>query len=121
MDDDTLLKSALVIGIIGLVTLFFLSKTIEIKELKIEEINEKNIGEKVKIRGIIKKFTPKENVNFIEFENSKILIVYFDEINLNKGDLIEVVGGVELYKGKLEIVAEEIVTFEPRLSSSPQR
>ena len=106
--EKLLFKTALFVSIAGLILLFVFSSAAEIKEIKISEISRENLEEKIKTKGTVTEFIQKKNVNFIEIDNSSLQVVYFDEIELKKGDSIEVIGQVKLYKGKLEVVADEI-------------
>lgn len=106
--EKLLFRTALFVSIAGLLLLFIFSRISEIKEIGIDKISRENLDEKIKTKGIVTDFTQKKNVNFIEMNSSEIQIVFFDEIELKKGDLIEVTGEVKLYKGKLEVVANKI-------------
>ena len=111
MKENTLLKIALICSLVGLIALYFISTKIEIKDYKPSILN-KNIGEDVKLLGKITKITDKGNVVFIEVnQQSPITVVLFiddDNLTLNNGDNIDVIGKVREYKGKNEIIAQKI-------------
>ena len=111
MKETTLLKTALICSLVGLIALYFISTKAEIGEYKPNPIN-KNIGEDVKLTGTITRISQKENVAFIELSHqSPITVVFFKEntnMNLKNGDGIEVIGEVQEYKGKNEVIAQKI-------------
>lgn len=102
----------LAVGIVGLIALAFLLP--EIKSTQIEKIGEENIGEKVKLVGIIKNLNINSGNAFFRLENnSKINSVYFkpgiEQLSiLRENQLIEVIGKVSFYKGKLQIIIEKV-------------
>ena len=110
MKENTLLKIALICALIGLVILYFISTKIEVKDYKPNLLN-KNIGDDVRLQGIVTKVTDKGDVIFIEV-NQKVPIdvVVFakDSLELKNGDNIEVLGKVQEYNGKNEVIANRI-------------
>ena len=69
MDEKTLLKIGLIITIVGVLILYFISGQIEIKEKTISKITAENVGEDVKIRGVVKRITDLEKVMIIEISH----------------------------------------------------
>ena len=111
MKETTLLKIALICSLVGLVTLYFISTKIEIKDYKPNLLN-KNIGDDVKLKGIITKITDKGSVVFIEvsYQSPAALVLFTNDnsLKLKSGDNIEVAGKVQEYNGKNEIIAQKI-------------
>ena len=111
MKETTLLKIALICSLAGLIILYFISTKIEVKDYKPAKLNE-NIGDDVNLKGTITKITDKGNVVFIEVvEQSPVTVVLFsnnDNLRLNNGDNVEVIGEVQEYNGKNEIIAQKI-------------
>ena len=111
MKETTLLKIALICSLIGLIVLYFISIRIEVKDYKPSILN-KNIGDDVKLNGVITKVSNKGNVAFIEVnQQSPITVVLFtndDNLKLNSGDNIEVIGEVQEYNGQNEIIAQKV-------------
>lgn len=111
MKENTLLKIALICSLIGLIILYFISTKIEVKDYKPSILN-RNVGDDIKLKGTITKITDRGNVILIEVnQENKINVVLFtnnDELKLKSGDSIEVIGKVQEYKGKNEIVAQKI-------------
>mgnify|MGYP001563330956 CR=1 FL=1 len=110
MKETTLLKIALISSLIGLIILYFISTKIEVKDYK--PILNKNIGEDVKLKGTVTKITDRGTVVFIEVnQQNPITVVLFtddDNLKLKDGDNVEVIGEVQEYNGKNEIIAQKI-------------
>ena len=109
MKENTLLKIALICSLVGLVALYFISEKIEVKDYK--PIQSTSIGEDVKLQGIITRITEREDVVFIDVNaQNPINVVLFGDKNLTikKGDNVEVIGKIQEYKGKNEIIASQI-------------
>ena len=111
MKETTLLKIALVCSLVGMIALYFISAKIEIKDYKPAKLNE-NVGDDVKLSGIIMKISDKGNVVFIDIKQEyPVNVVMFTDnnnLNLKNGDNVEVIGKVQEYDGKNEIVAQKI-------------
>lgn len=117
MKEKTLLRIALISGIIGLVILFIISDNLEIKEKDIDKINKANVEEDVKLIGTISRITNLEKVTFIELEQpATMTIILFKDKNKNitlyKGDKVEIIGEIDEYNGELEVIAQRIRVLE---------
>lgn len=112
MKETTLLKIALICSLVGLIALHFISTKIEAKDYKPNFLN-KDVGEEVKLAGKVSKITDRGNVVFIEVnQQSPVNVVLFtddDNLRLHKGDNVEVIGRVQEYNGKNEIIAEKVM------------
>jgi len=107
--EKLIFKISLIITIIGLSTLFFLTE--EFNPRSVESIDKPL--EEVSITGKINKIINKEKVKFLEIEGKKVekveVVVFSNEdLFFKEGDIIEVNGIVEEYKGKKEIIANKI-------------
>lgn len=111
MKETTLLKVALICSLVGLFALYFISAKINVKDYKPSLLN-KNIGDDVKLVGAVTKVTDAGSVVFIEVsQQNPVTVVLFtddDNLKLNSGDNIEVIGEVQEYNGKNEIIAQKI-------------
>ena len=111
MKETTLLKIALICSLAGLITLYFISTKIEIKDYKPNILN-RNVGDDVQLKGIVTKINDKGNVVFVDVsqQNSVSVVLFTDNNNLNfkNGDNVEVIGKVQEYNGKNEIIAQKI-------------
>ncbi|MBW2993092.1 hypothetical protein KY317_00790 [Candidatus Woesearchaeota archaeon] len=110
MKEKTLLKTALICSIAGIIFLFFISEIIEIPEKQINEITEKD--ENVRIKGIVNRITEKEKVAYIEIiQPEEISVVIFKEkgnIELKEGEYVEVTGKTEEYKKEIQIIGNVV-------------
>ena len=110
MKENTLLKIALICSLAGLAALYFISAKIEVKSYIPKQLNA-NIGDDVGLKGTITKITDKGDVVFIEVvQENTVTVVLFtkDNLTLSKGDNIEILGNVQEYKGREEIIAEKV-------------
>ena len=112
MKEATILKIAVVITIIGLLFLFFYTENVNLEA--VERIDTALPEETVKMSGTVSRLTVKENVVFITLEGQRtetVDVVLFPDhtLYLNEGDHVEIMGTVEEYKGKKEVIASSIV------------
>ena len=111
MKENTILKIALICSLVGLAALYFTSTKIELKDYKPGELV-KNAGDDVKLQGTIGKITGKGNVVFIEVSQiNPVNVVIFTQdadLKLSEGDNVEIIGKVQEYNGKEEIIAQKI-------------
>ena len=113
MKEKTLLKIALSCSIVGLVVLFFISDSISVDQVAIGKIEDEDIGKIVKITGMIIRVSNTEKVMFIEVGEEKVekvdVVLFKDkDFDLSPGDYVEIVGEIEEYKGKKEVIANKI-------------
>ena len=113
MKEKTLLKIALVCSLLGLLILYLISSNIEIKEKNIEKITLDNKDEFVKLRGVVSNVVDTEKVVIMEItQPQQITVVMFKDENkampVYEGNEIEVIGKVDEYEGKMEIIADRL-------------
>ena len=113
MKEQTLLKTALIVSLSGLLILYLISDNIEIKEKNIEKITLENKDEFVKLTGIVNRVVDTEKVTIMEItQPQQITIVLFKDENktmpIQEGNEVEVFGKVDEYEGKLEIIADRV-------------
>lgn len=111
MREKTLLKIALIVSLAGLLILYIISGNIEIKEKTLEKITLENKDEMVKVRGIVSRLTDTEKVAIMEItQPAEVTVVLFkgsnESIPIKEGNEVEIIGKVDEYEGKLEIVAQ---------------
>lgn len=114
MKQKTVYKISVFLAVTGLTLMYASSLYIDVEEAEIGEIEESWAGKSVKVQGNATSFTKSGGHAFVEVEDStgKILVVEFDSNSeLEEDDQLQVTGHVELYEGKLEIIAEEIETI----------
>ncbi len=113
MNETQLLRICLVVGIIGIIALFFIAESIEAIAVNIIDVTEEMIGKNVAVRGTVSGLKINDGITFFDlvdtdFQHS-ILVVFFEErIDIEEGSLVTIVGTVKEYKGQLEIVGERI-------------
>ena len=112
MREKTLLKIALVISLVGLSILYLISGNIQIKEKSIEKITFDSKDEMVKVRGIVSKIADTEKVTILEItQPTEIVVVVLkgnnDTTPIKEGNEVEIIGKVDDYNNKLEIIAKK--------------
>ena len=114
MNDVKLLRIALAIGVVGIISLFFLSKTIQAEPTEIGQITQEDIGRKVMIEGIVEEIEQKKSVTILEIseqgtKDTVSVALFGNKLNIpEQGEKVKITGTVKEYYGKLEIVAEKI-------------
>ena len=112
MNNQTLLKTALIISILGILLLLFLVNTIQPTKIKIKDINDNLLNQKVEIRGQIQGIKTYKESNFqiitINDSTDKIDVLIDNPINITKNQTVTVTGRVSIYKENLQIQAEKI-------------
>ena len=113
MQEKTLLKIALICSLLGLLIFYLISNDIEIKEKNIEKITIDNKDEFVKLNGIVNNVIDTEKVTLIKIlQPQEITVVLFKNENktmpIQQGNEVEVIGKVDEYKGKMEIIADRL-------------
>ena len=109
MQDSTLLKIALITGLIGVFSLMIIMFSTEIQEVNISEAKAMEEDNIIKITGTIERITTKEDFTIINLRKEEsITVVMFEKIDLNKGTKVEIEGKIQDYKGEKEIIAEKV-------------
>lgn len=104
-------KVSVFLAIIGLTLMYASSLYLELEKVDIGEIERGWSGKTVKIEGNVTRFSRSNGHAFMDLEDNtgKIMVVDFDSgLQLKKGENVTVTGHVSLYKGKLEVIADEI-------------
>ncbi len=113
MKEKTLFKIAIVCSLVGISVLLFVSDKIIIERINIGDIDDSSAGEDVRVIGTVERVSDTEKVVFLEvgqqkIETASIVLFKEKEINLKKGDVIELIGEVEEYNGKNSIIANAV-------------
>lgn len=110
MKETTLLKIALIVSLAGLVLLYLVSDKIDISESTVEKITRGNVGEVVKVSGLIESIRTTDAVTFLTIEKTgEIKVIVFEKLDyLQEGMYIEVVGEIEEYKGEREVIGNAV-------------
>jgi len=112
MKEDFLLKTALCCAVFGILVLYFVSDNISADAMAISKIDMTEADTVVEISGEVKKISGTEKVAFISVHDcAAVDVLLFEDsekVNLSVGDDVKVVGKVEDYEGKKEIIADSI-------------
>lgn len=118
MKAKLLLYISLVCSIVGLISLYFISQTIELPRTSINRITADDVGKNVKICGEVTSVSvSKANHVFLKLKDSssETDVVIFNNTSeklnayeIKKEDIICVVGSVDEYEDKMEIIANGI-------------
>jgi len=112
MNNQTLLKTSLIVSIIGIIILLVLMNTVKPTQIKIINIKEQNLNQKVQVIGNIAQIKTYKESNFqiitINDSTGKIDVTIDSPINITKNNTISVIGKITEYKNNLQIQAEEI-------------
>jgi DNA/RNA endonuclease YhcR with UshA esterase domain len=112
MKEKQLIKVSLIVAIVGLLILFFFADSLELTATNnIENIENE---QEVKLQGTITRLTQLEKVVFIELEGKQVVksdVILFpdEEIYLQEGNYVEIIGTIEEYNNKKEVIANEII------------
>jgi len=114
MEEKTLFKISLICSLLGLLILFTISDSIEVKEYKIKDITPELEGKEVKVQGSITRIseTPGLYIFDIQDQTGKITSILFKEENLNLtlNSKILAQGKIKIYKNKPELEISKIGT-----------
>lgn len=111
MNRKQLYKISVFLSVIGLTLMYASSLYLEPETVNIEKIDQSQAGEVLAIKGTAANVTSTGSNLFMDIKDStgSIMVVDFDsETSISEGAKVSVIGSVELYEGKLEIIAREI-------------
>ncbi|MBN2095421.1 MAG: OB-fold nucleic acid binding domain-containing protein [Candidatus Aenigmarchaeota archaeon] len=111
--ERAILKYSLFAIVIGLVGIYASVLYIEPESVPLSSVNDSRIGQVIKTEGLVRSARlSNTSTLFIRLEDQEceIDVVLFKagNANANPGDLVQVVGEVSKYEGKLEIIARKI-------------
>ncbi len=109
MHDNTLLRAALGLSLLGLVALFFLQQTLLPPLETSDEWNAQDTGKLVRTQGIVEKTGAKNNQTYLTLNQScQINAILPEERNLPIGSRVEITGEYNEYGNRKEIEAEQV-------------
>lgn len=111
MNRKQLYKISVFLSVIGLTLMYASSQYLELENADIGDIDKTYSGETLKIQGEAVNVTKSGENLFMGVKDStgSITVVSFgSETSVSEGEAVNVSGTVELYEGKLEIIADEI-------------
>ena len=108
-----LLKTSIIISLIGIFLLLFLTNILNPKQININQINNKLLNKNVQVQGQVLNIKTYENQNLqvilIKDETSQIEIITNKITNLENNETIIVIGKITTYKEDLQITADKII------------
>lgn len=107
MQESTLLKITLLCAVLGVIILFFISKTIQVKENSILEQDKTYL-----VKGTIARITERESVTYLNLQKEdELTVILFKDypVDLNQGDYVEVKGTASSgTDGELQLMGKEV-------------
>lgn len=112
MDESTMLKIAMVVGMLGICSLLIVLKASKIGESTLGEAKLMEEGGSAKITGTIERVSAKDQFTILTLRSEeRVSVVAFSSMNLSKGQRIEVTGKIKEYEGENEIVADNVIVL----------
>ena len=102
---------SLIISLVGILILLILSNSIQLKEIPIKNITEKELNKKVQIKGELISIKNYNNFQIISLkdETGEIEAIINKNLNLTKNQKIILTGTVQQYKNSLQIQADKVM------------
>ncbi len=109
MNEQTLLRIALSVALVGIVALFFLAQQMAVDEAMIGRLDQM-IDEDVLITGVVLDVRSLDSVTFIMLEKSELIevVLFGSTPMIEMGDLVQVRGTVAEHEGETEVIGEEV-------------
>ena len=99
MREKTLIKISLIGTIAGIIILFVITET----------MNLKSEGNKIALEGVVEQISTSSDVTFMEIRPSDtITAVAFKELDIPLGKKVKILGDFKKYKNKVEFVVENV-------------
>ncbi|MEK6932986.1 MAG: OB-fold nucleic acid binding domain-containing protein [Nanoarchaeota archaeon] len=115
MKESNLLKISVITALVGILVLLFILDRIDLSNADIVNLTKEDIDKKVEIKGELISITETPGLyilNVKDFSGTITVIVFKeDDLELKKGDILEIEGQVTSYKDKLEIIAKKITVL----------
>jgi len=109
MKEKTLLKIAIISALLGVFVLYIISESITIDESSISKIENEELGNDVKVKGVVRDVFNGEKISIVTIsQQEEMKIVIMDNVSINEGDYIEVIGEVEDYNGEREVIGNRV-------------
>ena len=110
MDEQILLKAALIFSFIGIILLYVIAGTRNIKDISIEKITKEDAGSTVKISGKINEVDFREKITILDISQEKTIkvLLFNNEINFSKGSTVELKGKIDTDGGDYQVIADSV-------------
>ena len=111
MKESTLYKTSLLILLLGLGFLFLYSQEFDLKV--VETIDSQSLDQTVKLKGVVQSLRVSDKALFLKVTGERIEtteVIFFpqEEVFLQEGDTVEIIGTVDQYRGKKEVIASKV-------------
>jgi len=109
MNEKTLLRIAIISALFGVFLLYIISENIPIDETLISKIEGENIGNDVKVKGVVSDVYNGEKISIITITQPEdIEIIVYENVSISEGDYIEVIGEIDEYNGEKQVIGNRI-------------
>jgi len=109
MKEKTLLRIAIISALFGVFLLYIISENISIDETLISKIEGENIGNDVKVKGVVSDVYNGEKISIITITQPEdIEIIVYENVSISEGDYIEVIGEIDEYNGEKQVIGNRI-------------
>lgn len=111
MKRKQLYKISVFLSVIGLTLMYASSQYLQPGKVKVKDIDRSQTGEVIEVEGTAMNVTNTGKHLFMDLKDptGSIMVADFDtEVSVSNGDNLSVIGSVELYEGKLEVIARDI-------------
>ena len=106
---NKLLIFSILCSVIGVFIILLVAENTEVDLVYIVDIDDTFVDKEVRVRGKVSSFNRLEGVSLFSIvDDQQIKVVVFDEIDLEMGWNVEIVGRVKEYKSELEIVSDSV-------------
>lgn len=103
------MKISIICALAGIFILYLISDNITVDESSIGKIEEEQIGNDVKVKGIVKDVFNGEKISIITISQpSDMKVILFENVSIAEGDYIEVIGEIEEYNGEMEVIGDRV-------------
>jgi RecJ-like exonuclease len=114
MNENSLLKISLILSLVGILTIFYISETTSVDLSKISDLSKDDLDKKVRIKGEIISIGDTPGLMIINVKDptgTMVAILFKDNstINIERNQVIDILGILAEYKGELEIIADQVI------------
>jgi DNA/RNA endonuclease YhcR with UshA esterase domain len=111
MEEPLLLKISLSFSLVGIIILFLLADSIEIGQTGIANLTEIEENQVVRLRGVVTYVQDNGktlNLELAQPEAVEVFVFKSSNLSIKKGDFLDIVGEVREYRGRKELLANQI-------------
>lgn len=106
MEEKTLLMCSIFFSFLGISVLYLILLNTDVNH---SFFIEEDLGKDVRLTGTVMESNSGE-VSFVEINTMQhIPVVFFEELNVDVGEEIEIIGRVEYYNNELEIIGKKLL------------